>query len=61
MLKKRNRVSLYNPGYPGTHRVDQAALTELWLPLLLKCLESMVYTTTPNLLLLFLVGGQGLT
>jgi hypothetical protein len=22
----RDRVSLYNPGYPGTHSVDQAGL-----------------------------------
>ena len=37
-----DRVSLCNPGCPGTHSIDQAALklTEILLPLPLKCWDS---------------------
>jgi hypothetical protein len=41
----QDRVSLYSPGYPGTHSVDQAAL-ELSTPVLgLK-----MCTTTPGMM-----------
>jgi hypothetical protein len=50
----RDRVSLYSPGCPGTHSVDQAGL-ELRNPpaSVSQVLGLKVCATTPGLLLLF--------